>query len=76
MRSMHMGDGRKTKTVSRAEGLDWQETSLRAVHVPDVIGACVMVTTFVQTERWREEHTISHPAGSYWWVLFGRLGIG
>jgi hypothetical protein len=42
-----------------------------------MLGVCVMITSALlrtETERWREEYTISRPATSYRWVL-GRLGM-
>src|SRR5271168_2075529 len=46
-------------------------------HASDVLGMCVMITLALlrtETERWREEVTISRPAWSYRWAL-GRLGM-
>jgi hypothetical protein len=43
----------------------------------DVLGVCIVITSGplrTETERWREEDTISRPARSYRWVL-GSLGI-
>ena len=48
-----------------------------ASHASDVLGACVMITSALlrtETERWREEVTISPPAWSYREFL-GRLGM-
>jgi hypothetical protein len=52
---------------------DWACVS----HASDVLGVCVMITSALlrtETERWREECTISRPARSYRWVL-GKLGM-
>ena len=46
-------------------------------HASDVLGVCIMITSALlrtETERWREEYTLSRPARSYRWVL-GRLGM-
>jgi hypothetical protein len=40
-------------------------------HASDVLGVCVMITSALlrtETERWREEVTISRPAWPYRWV--------
>jgi hypothetical protein len=52
---------------------DWACVS----HVSNVLGVRVMITPAllrIETERGREEYTLSRPARFYRWVL-GRLGM-